>query len=108
MDVKLIKERRFACEIRTVLAVPYGQRLWMQWPSVVRDIAEVYPDVWAIVRKLEQQNPLGFRGLFKQLSTAEYRVPRAILNVLLQLGRQEITQESAMAQIRCGVINNHC
>lgn len=102
---RIVRQRRFVCEIRTMLAVPYGQHLWMQWPSVVRDIADVYPDVWDVVRKLERQNPGGFRGVFRRFSTAEYRVPRPILNVLLQLGRQEITEDVAISAIRRFVAN---
>ena len=104
-DAQLVTERRFACEIRTMLAVAYGQRLWMQWPCVVGDIADVYPKVWAVVRQLERQNPGAFRGLFGRFSTVEYRVPRPILNVLLQLGRQEITEDVAIADIRRFVAN---
>jgi hypothetical protein len=106
MDAKSVRELRFACEIRTMLAVSYGQRLWMQWPCVVGDIADVYPKVWAVVRQLERQNPGVFRGVFRRFSTAEYRVPRPILNVLLQLGRQEITEDVAMADIRRFVAKN--
>jgi hypothetical protein len=89
-----------------MLAVPYGQRLWMQWASVVADIADVYPEVWADVRSLEHENAGVFRGVFRRFSTAEYRVPRPILNVLLQLGRQEITEDVAMADIRLCVSKN--
>ncbi len=104
-DAQLVTERRFACEIRTMLAVAYGQRLWMQWPSVVGDIADVYPEVWAVVRNLEQENQGGVLSVFRRFSTAEYRVPRPILNVLLQLGRQEITEDVAIADIRRFVAN---
>jgi|GEM_PF-4505658 len=96
-----IEDARYSVELRTMLAYPYGTFAYLTDPYVLRDIATVYPAVW---QSIHFMNQLFFRsqGAFNQPHEAlrKWRVPRAVFNLLIQLGRQEVSEPHVLREAK--------
>jgi len=95
-----IEDARYSVELRTMLAYPYGTNAWLSNYYVLKDIVEVYPEVWsAIPATMRQQSPRVF--LRKHLEgDSDFRVSRKLFNLLMRVGRQEISPAVAIRWLR--------
>ena len=96
-----IESVRDACEIRTMLAYPYGTRTWLPNQYVLDDIKDAYPGVWQewLAKRsfpLERASP--YVRLRRYVLTWVLSV--SVLNVLLQLARRELAEQDAIAEIK--------
>jgi hypothetical protein len=95
-----LEDARYSIELRTMLAYPYGTNAWLSNHYVLKDLVEVYPEVWsAIPATIRQQSPRVF--LKRHLEgESELRVSRKLFNLFLKVGRQEISPTVAIRWLR--------
>lgn len=92
---------RDACEIRTMLAYPYGTRTWLVNRYVLEDISEAYPAVWKSWRELQSSRFSQSRGFLNRIFRWRSKnVSLKAFNVFLQLGRREIEDHEAIKRLK--------
>lgn len=96
-----IEDARYSVELRTMLAYPYGTRAFLQDPSILRDIATVYPGIWQTIQLMNQ---IFFRARDasnqSQEALCKWRFPAGVFNLLIQLGRQEVSESHVLRESR--------
>jgi len=95
-----IEDARYSVELRTMLAYPYGTNAWLPNFYALKDIVEVYPEVWnAVPASIRQQSARVFLKRHIE-GKSDFRVSRKLLNLLLRVGRQEISPAVAIRWLR--------
>jgi len=95
-----IEEARYSVELRTMLAYPYGTNAWLTNCYVLKDIIDVYPEVWNAVPAPIKHTSHRFPPRRSHDAESGYMVPLTLFNLLLRVGRQEISPLVAIRWLR--------
>jgi len=96
-----IESVRDACEIRTMLAYPYGTRAWLPNQYVLDDIKDAYPGVWQewLINSAASAEKRGLLGSLRERISKKIS-DIAAFNLFLQLARRELSEQDAIVRLR--------